>query len=54
MITSWLHGAGVPLDEIDWRGSLTSQDGIPAWEAWESGEEFVFEEPEVSIASLAA
>jgi hypothetical protein len=61
-----------PLDEIDWPGSLTSQDGRcpeglwdlvhyrqvgtkhPALEAWESGEEFVFEEPEVSIASLAA
>ena len=61
-----------PLDEIDWPGSLTSQDGRcpeglwdlvhyrqagtkhPALEAWESGQEFVFEEPEVSTASLAA
>jgi hypothetical protein len=61
-----------PLDEIDWPGSLTSQDGRcpeglwdlvhyrqagtqhAALEAWENGEELRFEEPEVSIASLAA
>ena len=61
-----------PLDEIDWPGSLTSQDGRcpeglrdvvhyrragtkhAALDAWESGQEFVFEEPEVTTASLAA
>ena len=61
-----------PLDEIDWPGSLTSQDGRcpeglwdvvhyrqaetkhAALEAWENGQEFVFEEPEVSTASIAA
>jgi hypothetical protein len=61
-----------PLDEIDWPGSLTSQDGRcpeglwdvvhyrgagtshAALEAWERGQEFVFEEPEVSTGSLAA
>lgn len=62
----------VPLDELDWPGSLTSQDGRcpeglwelvhyrasatrhPALEAWENGAELVFEEPEVTTASLAA
>jgi hypothetical protein len=62
----------VPLDELDWPGSLTCQDGrCPEglWdlvhyrdagtkhaglEAWEHGRELVFEEPEVSTASLAA
>jgi hypothetical protein len=62
----------VPIDEIDWPGSLTSQDGrCPeglsdlvhyraagtkhgALEAWEKGEEFMFEEPRVSTSSLAA
>jgi hypothetical protein len=61
-----------PLDDIDWPGSLTSQDGRcpegvwdlvhyrsagtphPALEAWRNGEPFLFEEPEVSTASLAA
>jgi hypothetical protein len=61
-----------PIDEIDWPGSLTSQDGRcpeglwdlvhqratgtkhAALEAWEHGEDFVFEEPEVSTSSLAA
>jgi hypothetical protein len=61
-----------PLDEIDWPGSLTSQDGRcpeglwgvvhyrqagtkhAALDAWDSGHQFVFEEPEVSMASLAA
>jgi hypothetical protein len=58
----------VPLDEIDWPGSMTAQDGrCPdgLWEAvhyrgapgehlglaaWEHGEAFAFEEPEVSAA----
>ncbi len=58
----------VPLDEIDWPGSITAQDGrCPdgLWEAvhyraaagthlglaaWEQGEAFAFEEPEVSAA----
>jgi hypothetical protein len=62
----------VPVDEIDWPGSLTSQDGRcpeglwslvhyrdtgtthAALDAWRSGEDFMFEEPEVSTASLAA
>jgi hypothetical protein len=62
----------VPIDEIDWPGSLTSQDGrCPeglcdlvhyratgtkhrAREAWEKGEDFMFEEPRVSTSSLAA
>jgi hypothetical protein len=61
----------VPLDDIDWPGSMTSQDGrCPEglWEtvhyraagtkhagldAWERGETFEFEEPEVSAATLA-
>lgn len=62
----------VPIDDIDWPGSLTSQDGrCPeglwdlvhyratgtkhgALEAWEKGEDFMFEEPRVSTSSLAA
>jgi hypothetical protein len=62
----------VPIDDIDWPGSLASQDGrCPeglwglvhyrasatkhgALEAWENGEAFVFEEPQVSTSSLAA
>jgi hypothetical protein len=62
----------VPLGDVDWPGSLTSQHGRcpeglwdlvhyrqastrhAALEAWELGQEFVFEEPEVSTASLAA
>ena len=61
----------VPLDEIDWPGSMTAQDGrCPdgLWEcvhyrasatghagleAWERGEAFAFQEPEVSAAGLA-
>jgi hypothetical protein len=61
----------VPLDEIDWPGSMTSQDGRcpdglweavhyrgtrtkhPGLAAWERGEAFAFEEPEVSAAALA-
>lgn len=62
----------VPLDDIDWPGSLASQDGRcpeglwesvhyrqagtrhAAFEAWERDREFVFDEPEVSAASLSA
>jgi hypothetical protein len=61
-----------PIDDLDWPGSLASQDGRcpeALWdlthyrdagvqhrglEAWEHGEELVFEEPQVSTASLAA
>jgi RES domain len=61
----------VPLDDIDWPGSMTSQDGrCPEglWEmvhyraagtkhaglrAWEQGDTFEFEEPEVSAVTLA-
>jgi hypothetical protein len=61
-----------PVDEIDWPGTMTAQDGrCPeglwdlvhyratgtkhvALEAWENNEDFMFEEPEVSTASLAA
>jgi hypothetical protein len=69
VLASWNQ---VPLDELDWPGSLVSQDGRcpeglwdlvhhraagaahPALAAWRNGEDFVFEEPEVSTASLAA
>lgn len=62
----------VPIDELDWPGSLASQDGRcpeglwnlvhyrrsqtkhAALEAWEKHEDFMFEEPLVSTASLAA
>jgi RES domain len=62
----------VPIDEIDWPGSLASQDGrCPEglWdlvhyrgtgrkhaglEAWENGDDLMFEEPQVSTSSLAA
>lgn len=62
----------VPIDELDWPGSLTSQDGRcpeglwdlvhyratrtkhAALDAWENGEDFMFEEPQVSTSSLAA
>lgn len=62
----------VPIDDLDWPGSLASQDGRcpeglwdlvhyratgrrhAALDAWESGEELVFEEPEVLTTSLAA
>jgi hypothetical protein len=62
----------VPIDQIDWPGSLTSQEGRcpeglwdlvhyrgtgtkhAALEAWENGEDLMFEEPAVSTASLAA
>jgi RES domain len=61
-----------PIDDIDWPGSLTSQDGRcpeglwdlvhhreagtphAALEAWRSGDDFSFEEPDVTTASLAA
>lgn len=61
-----------PIDEIDWPGSLTSQDGRcpeglwdfvhyrgsgtahAALKAWRGGGDFMFEEPQVSTASLAA
>jgi hypothetical protein len=61
-----------PIDDLDWPGSLASQDGrCPedlwdlvhyrnvgtrhlALEAWAHGDEFFFEEPEVSTVSLAA
>jgi hypothetical protein len=60
----------MPLDEIDWPGSLTSQDGRcpdglweavhyrasrtkhPGLAAWQRGEAFAFQEPEVSAAAL--
>jgi RES domain len=69
VLASWNQ---VPLDELDWPGSLTSQDGRcpeglwelvhyretgtihAALEAWQDGEELMFEEPAVSTASLAA
>jgi hypothetical protein len=62
----------LPLDDIDWPGSLASQGGRcpealwelvhyrgtgtkhAALEAWENGDDFMFEEPQVSTASLAA
>jgi hypothetical protein len=62
----------VPLDEIDWPGSMTSQEGRcpeglwelvhyraagakhPGFDAWERGETFAFEEPEVSASALVA
>ncbi len=68
VLASWEQ---VPLDAVDWPGSLTSQDGRcpeglwelvhyrragvrhPGLEAWETGTEFRFEEPEVSATSLA-
>jgi RES domain-containing protein len=61
-----------PIADVDWPGSLASQDGRcpeglwdlvhhraggtkhPALEAWENGDDYVFAEPEVSTASLAA
>ena len=61
----------VPLDEIDWPGSLAAQDGRcpeglwdhvhfrraarphPALAAWREGEDFLFEEPPVTTASLS-
>jgi RES domain len=62
----------VPIDEIDWPGSLASQDGRcpeglwdlvhyrgtgrkhAGFEAWENGDDLMFEEPQVSTSSLAA
>jgi hypothetical protein len=62
----------VPIDEIDWPGSLASQDGRcpeglwdlvhyrgtrrkhAGFEAWENGDDLMFEEPHVSTSSLAA
>jgi hypothetical protein len=61
----------VPCDDIDWPGSMTSQEGRcpeglwelvhyratgakhPALEAWERGDAWAFQEPEVSAATLA-
>ena len=61
----------VPFDEIDWPGSMASQEGRcpealwegvhyraastkhPGLDAWERGDTFEFEEPEVSAATLA-
>jgi RES domain len=61
----------VPFDEIDWPGSMASQEGRcpkalwegvhyraastkhPGLAAWERGDTFEFEEPEVSAATLA-
>ena len=61
----------VPIEAIDWPGSMTAQDGRcpdglwefvhyrasgakhPALDAWERGDTFAFEEPEVSPAALA-
>jgi hypothetical protein len=69
VLVSWNQ---IPIDEIDWPGSLASQDGrCPEglWglvhyratrrkhaglEAWEDGNDFMFEEPQVSTSSLAA
>jgi hypothetical protein len=69
VLVSWNQ---IPIDEIDWPGSLASQDGrCPEglWdlvhyratrrkhaglEAWEDGDDFMFEEPQVSTSSLAA
>lgn len=66
VLVSWNQ---VPLDEIDWPGSLAAQDGRcpeglwdevhyrgsrrkhAALAAWERGEAFRFEEPEVSLAA---
>ena len=68
VLVSWNQ---VPLDEIDWPGSMTSQEGRcpeslwdqvhfrsagtkhPGLEAWERGDTFEYEEPEVSAATLA-
>lgn len=68
VLTSWNQ---VPLDDIDWPGSMTSQDGrCPEglWDqvhfrssgtkhsgldAWERGDTFEYEEPDVSSAMLA-
>jgi hypothetical protein len=62
----------IPIDEIDWPGSLASQDGRcpeglwdlvhyrgtrtkhAGFEAWEDGDDFMFEEPQVSTSSCAA
>ena len=69
VLTAWNQ---VALDEIDWPGTVTCQDGRcpdglwdlvryrgartkhAALAAWEAGEPFLFEEPEVTAASLAA
>jgi hypothetical protein len=62
----------IPIHDIDWPGTLTSQDGRcpeglwnlvhyrgtgtkhAGFEAWEDGDDFMFEEPQVSTSSLAA
>jgi hypothetical protein len=68
VLVSWNQ---VPVDEIDWPGSITSQDGRcpeglwelthfvgvgtkhAAFEAWEHGDNFEFDEPTVSTATFA-
>ena len=67
VLVSWNQ---VPLDDVDWPGSMTAQDGrCPEglWdqvhfrsvgtkhsglEAWEQGDTFEYDEPEVSAATL--
>jgi hypothetical protein len=69
VLVSWNQ---IAIDELDWPGSLASQDGrCPEglWglvhyratrrkhaglEAWEDGDDLMFEEPQVSTSSLAA
>ena len=68
VLASWTQ---VPVDDLDWPGSLAAQDGgcseglwdlvhfhragtrHQALEAWEQGDEFVLEEPDVTTESLA-
>jgi RES domain len=68
VLVSWSQ---VSFDDIDWPGSMTSQDGRcpedlwelvhyraagtthPGLDAWERGDTFEFEEPEISAAMLA-
>jgi RES domain len=68
VLTSWNQ---VPIDEVDWPGSMTSQDGRcperlwelvhyretgtrhPGLDAWERGDTFDLQEPEVAAATLA-
>jgi hypothetical protein len=68
VLVSWNQ---VPFDDIDWPGSMASQEGRcpeglwervhyratgkkhPGLDAWERGDTFEFQEPEVSAATLA-
>jgi hypothetical protein len=68
VLVSWNR---VPVDDLDWPGSMTSQEGRcpeglwelvhyraattkhPGLGAWERGDTFEFEEPDVSAATLA-